>query len=50
MREIEGMDYRSIAATLGVPLNTVRSLIFRGREAIAEQIRPVLAPTRSRRW
>jgi RNA polymerase sigma-70 factor (ECF subfamily) len=50
MREIEGLDYRSIAATLGVPLNTVRSLIFRGREAIAEQIRPVLAPTRSRRW
>lgn len=50
MREIEGLDYRSIAATLGLPLNTVKSLIFRGRCAIAAAIHPMLQPTRSRRW
>lgn len=50
MREIEGLDYRSIAATMGLPVNTVKSLIFRGRDAIAEAIRPMLQPTRSRRW
>ncbi len=50
LREIDGMDYRAIAATIGVPVNTVRSLIFRAREAIAAKIRPSLAPTRSQRW
>jgi len=50
MREIEGLDYRSIAATMGLPVNTVKSLIFRGRDAIAAAIRPMLQPTRSRRW
>jgi RNA polymerase sigma-70 factor (ECF subfamily) len=50
MREIEGLDYRSIAATMGLPVNTVKSLIFRGRDAIARTIRPLLQPTRSRRW
>ena len=50
MREIEGLDYRSIAATMGLPVNTVKSLIFRGRDAIAAAIRPLLQPTRSRRW
>lgn len=50
LREVDGLDYRAIAATLGVPVNTVRSLIFRGREAIAAEIRPYLSSTRSRRW
>jgi RNA polymerase sigma-70 factor, ECF subfamily len=50
MREIEGLDYRSIAATMGLPVNTVKSLIFRGRDAIAQAIRPLMQPTRSRRW
>jgi RNA polymerase sigma-70 factor (ECF subfamily) len=50
MREIEGLDYRSIAATMGLPVNTVKSLIFRGRDAIALAIRPMVQPTRSRRW
>ena len=50
LREVEGLDYRAIAATLGVPLNTARSHLFRAREAIATAIRPLLAPTRSRRW
>lgn len=50
MREIEGLDYRSIAATMGLPVNTVKSLIFRGRDAIAAALRPLLQPTRARRW
>jgi len=50
MREIEGLDYSSIAATMGLPVNTVKSLIFRGRDAIAQAIRPMMQPTRSRRW
>ena len=50
MREIEGLDYRGIAATMGLPVNTVKSLIFRGRDAIAQAIRPMLEPTRGRRW
>jgi RNA polymerase sigma-70 factor (ECF subfamily) len=50
LREVDGLDYRAIAATLSVPVNTVRSLIFRAREAIAAEIRPYLSSTRSRRW
>jgi RNA polymerase sigma-70 factor (ECF subfamily) len=50
LREVDGLDYRAIAATLGVPVNTVRSLIYRAREAIAADIRPYLSSTRSRRW
>jgi RNA polymerase sigma-70 factor (ECF subfamily) len=50
MREIEGLDYRSIAATMGLPVNTVKSLIFRGRDAVALAIRPLMQPTRARRW
>jgi RNA polymerase sigma-70 factor (ECF subfamily) len=50
LREVDGLDYGAIAATMGVPVNTVRTLIFRAREAVAQQIRPHLAPTRPRRW
>jgi RNA polymerase sigma-70 factor (ECF subfamily) len=50
LREIDDLDYASIAAALGQPVNTVKSHIFRAREAIARRIRPLLAPTRSRRW
>ncbi len=50
LREIDGLDYKSIAATTGAPVNTVRSLIFRAREAIADKIRPYMTATRSRRW
>ena len=50
MREIDGMDYKSIAAALEQPVNTVKSQIFRAREAIASRARPLLAPTRDRRW
>lgn len=50
LREIDGLDYKAIAATIGAPVNTVRSLIFRAREAIADEIRPYMTATRSRRW
>ncbi len=50
MREVDGLDYKTIAAALGQPLNTVKSHIFRARDAIADRVRPLLAPTRDRRW
>lgn len=41
MREVEEFSYAAIAERLGIPLNTVRSLIFRARATIALNIRPV---------
>ncbi|MCQ9616884.1 RNA polymerase sigma factor RpoE [Paenalcaligenes niemegkensis] len=41
LREIEGMSYEDIAETMGCPIGTVRSRIFRAREAIAAELRPV---------
>jgi RNA polymerase sigma-70 factor (ECF subfamily) len=50
MREIDGLDYKAIAAVLEQPVNTVKSHIYRARETIANGARPLLAPTRDRRW
>lgn len=50
MREIDGLDYKAIAAALAQPVNTVKSHIFRAREAVARGAGALLAPTRSRRW
>ena len=50
LREIEGMSYEDIAQTMGCPIGTVRSRIFRAREAIATQLRPVLDTDPERRW
>ncbi len=50
MREVDGLDYQAIATALGQPVNTVKSHLFRAREAIAGSMRPLLAPTRNRRW
>lgn len=41
LREIEGLSYEEIAETMGCPIGTVRSRIFRARETIAEQLRKV---------
>ena len=50
MREIDGLDYKTIATALEQPVNTVKSHIYRARETIASRARPLLAPTRDRRW
>ncbi|HEX2333325.1 MAG TPA: RNA polymerase sigma factor RpoE [Burkholderiales bacterium] len=50
MREIEGMSYEDIAKAMDCPIGTVRSRIFRAREAIAEQLRPLLDTRKNRRW
>jgi RNA polymerase sigma-70 factor, ECF subfamily len=50
MREIEGMSYEDIAQAMDCPIGTVRSRIFRAREAIAEQLRPLLDTRKDKRW
>ena len=44
LREFEGMSYEEIAEVMGCPVGTVRSRIFRAREAINEKIRPLMSP------
>jgi RNA polymerase sigma-70 factor (ECF subfamily) len=43
LREFEGMSYEEIAQTMGCPIGTVRSRIFRAREAIDNKLRPLLS-------
>jgi RNA polymerase sigma-70 factor (ECF subfamily) len=50
MREIEGMSYEDIAQAMNCPIGTVRSRIFRAREAIAERLRPLLDTGKDKRW
>ncbi len=50
LREIEGMSYEEIAQMMECPIGTVRSRIFRAREAIAEKIRPMLGTSQDKRW
>ena len=42
LREMEGMSYEEIATTMECPIGTVRSRIFRAREAIDEKLRPLV--------
>ena len=42
LREIEGMSYEEIAQTMGCPIGTVRSRIFRARESIDAKLHPLL--------
>ena len=50
LREIEGMSYEDIAQVMNCPIGTVRSRIFRAREAIAGELRPLLGTTKDKRW
>ncbi|MGE3547193.1 MAG: RNA polymerase sigma factor RpoE [Kofleriaceae bacterium] len=50
LREIEGLSYEEIADVMDCPIGTVRSRIFRAREAIAERLRPLLDTRDGRRW
>ena len=44
LREIEGMTYEEIAVAMDCPIGTVRSRIFRAREAIDAKLKPLLNP------
>jgi RNA polymerase sigma-70 factor (ECF subfamily) len=50
LREIEGLSYEDIANIMNCPIGTVRSRIFRAREAVAEQLRPLIGTRKDRRW
>ncbi len=50
LREMEGMSYEEIAEMMACPIGTVRSRIFRAREAIAAKLRPILGTTGDTRW
>ncbi|MBI3367550.1 MAG: RNA polymerase sigma factor RpoE [Burkholderiales bacterium] len=50
LREIEGLSYEEIAEVMNCPIGTVRSRIFRAREAIAQRLRPLLDTRTGERW
>ena len=50
LREIEGLSYDEIAEMMACPIGTVRSRIFRAREAIADKLRPLLGTSLDKRW
>ena len=50
LREIEGLSYDEIAELMNCPIGTVRSRIFRAREAIAQRLRPLLGTREGERW
>lgn len=50
LREIEGLSYEEIALALECPIGTVRSRIFRAREAISTRIKPMLERQSGKRW
>jgi RNA polymerase sigma-70 factor, ECF subfamily len=50
LREIEGLSYEEIAEMMNCPIGTVRSRIFRAREAIALRLRPLLDTREGERW
>lgn len=50
LREMEGLSYEDIAAVMACPIGTVRSRIFRAREAISERVRPMLERQVGKRW
>ncbi|MCB1935389.1 MAG: RNA polymerase sigma factor RpoE [Nitrosomonas sp.] len=50
LREIDGLSYDEIATIMECPIGTVRSRIFRAREAISEELRPLLGTSKDKRW
>lgn len=50
LRELEGLSYEEIATVMNCPIGTVRSRIFRAREAIATKLRPLLDTKEGQRW
>ncbi len=50
LREIEGLSYDEIATAMNCPVGTVRSRIFRAREAISARVKPLLDKQTGKRW
>ena len=50
LREIEGLSYEEIAEVMNCPIGTVRSRIFRAREAISARVKPLLDSQSGKRW
>jgi RNA polymerase sigma factor RpoE len=50
LREIDGMSYEEIAGIMDCPIGTVRSRIFRAREAVSAKLRPLLDTASDKRW
>jgi RNA polymerase sigma-70 factor, ECF subfamily len=50
LREIEGLSYEAISIAMNCPIGTVRSRIFRAREAISEKVKPLLDNQSGKRW
>jgi len=50
LREIEGLSYEEIAIIMSCPTGTVRSRIFRARDAIADKLRSVMEIGKNKRW
>ncbi len=50
LREIEGLSYEEIAELMNCPIGTVRSRIFRAREAISAKVKPMLENQSGKRW
>jgi len=50
LREIEGLSYEEIAEAMSCPIGTVRSRIFRAREAISAKVKPMLENKSGKRW
>jgi RNA polymerase sigma-70 factor (ECF subfamily) len=50
LREIEGLSYEEIALAMDCPIGTVRSRIFRAREAISAKVKPLLEKQTGKRW
>ncbi len=50
LREMDGLSYEEIAETMDCPIGTVRSRIFRAREAISVKVKPLLENQSGKRW
>jgi RNA polymerase sigma-70 factor, ECF subfamily len=50
LREIDGLSYEEISSVMNCPIGTVRSRIFRAREAISQKVKPMLENQSGKRW